>query len=142
MRSWKKLSPFEGTKSKFRFETIKSTQRIILAPKIIHSAVVNGDKEIPVIIFYRHFTSSSILPLIHWCHKSPNVQRHEDTQKRKNKVLLCLFENCFSCATDGEWFFLLWAAGHSESSWHSRSNSDSSTEPCQKYYHSDRSRLF
>ena len=65
MRSWKKLSPFEGTKSKFQFETIKSTQRIILAPKIIHSAVVNGDKEIPVKIFYRHFTSSSILPLIH-----------------------------------------------------------------------------
>ena len=51
MRSWKKLSSLEGTASKFLFETIKSTQRIILAPKIIHSAVVNGDKELPDKIF-------------------------------------------------------------------------------------------
>ena len=47
MRSWKKLSPLGGTVSKFLFETIKSTQRIILAPKIVHSAEVNGDNALP-----------------------------------------------------------------------------------------------
>ena len=47
MRSWKKPSPFIGISSDFLIDTIKSTQRMILAPKIIHSAVVNGDKEVP-----------------------------------------------------------------------------------------------
>ena len=72
MRSWKKLSPLEGTASKFLFETIKSTQRIILAPKIVHSAEVNGDNELPDKTFYKlyfelHFTSHPLMPQISKC---------------------------------------------------------------------------
>ena len=58
MRSWKKLALFDGTSSKFLFETIKSIQRMMLAPKIIIPAEVNGDTELPdqilrqLIMFY------------------------------------------------------------------------------------------
>ena len=47
IRSWEKLFLFEGTESKSLLDTIKSTQRIILAPNIIIRAEVNGDMQLP-----------------------------------------------------------------------------------------------
>ena len=98
MRSWIKPSPFEGTASKFLFDTIKSIQRRISAPKIIHPAEVNCDNELPD-QSCKHFFIFTFLPLIHWCHKSPNMQRLEDKQKNRYKILLCFIENCFSVST-------------------------------------------
>ena len=64
MRSWIKPSPFEGTASKFLFDTIKSIQRRISAPKIIDPAEVNCDNELPdqscKHFLYLHFYLSSI----------------------------------------------------------------------------------